>query len=118
MRWFFRVTFASLLMLAMAPPSFADVTGAELLRECTDADAHSDDRLACATYFYGFLDGAAFGSGPNNQSRQFCPPENIDVSDAQSVFKKFASTFPSELHEAAGPILAVALARAYPCAGK
>jgi hypothetical protein len=101
----------------------AGVTGYDLYRQCTalgESDDAAADRLSCAAYVAGYLDGAFHVSRLNRLSPvpiQACPG---DIAVGQYllvllVFKRWAEQHPQLLSRSAPDTLAAALIEAFPC---
>jgi hypothetical protein len=98
----------------------AGVTGYDLYRQCTaigDSEDAASDRLSCAAYLAGYLDGAFQVSRFNRLSPvpiQACPGD-IAVGQYLLVFKRWAEQHPQWLSRSAPDTLAAAIVEAFPC---
>lgn len=114
-------------VLLYAAPGFTEGTGADLLRQCTQAirvmDGASDlnaiefgDAGRCLGLIDGFAGAAAFYESQPGSPGAICFPE-VDMTIGQSVrvVDKYLQTHPEQLHEPATVLVFGAFLAAYPC---
>ncbi|MGC9323879.1 MAG: Rap1a/Tai family immunity protein [Desulfomonilia bacterium] len=115
---------AVLMILVMwAAPSFAGLTGDELLQECSGALSSGDPKdledSACMDYIAGFLDSYAVVTSSYPNAALFCLPKE-GISDHQTIriVVKWLEEHPEKLHLNAGKLITEALQDAFPCPKK
>ena len=107
-------------MLAAVSARAASITGYDLYRQCTaigDSEDAASDRLSCAAYLAGYLDGAFQVSRFNRLSPvpiQACPGD-VAVGQYLLVFQRWAEQHPQWLSRSAPDTLAAAIVEAFPC---
>jgi Rap1a immunity proteins len=117
---FLAMSMFAAMMLAAVPARAASITGYDLYRQCTaigDSEDAASDRLSCAAYLAGYLDGAYQVSRLNRLSPvpiQACPGD-IAVGQYLLVFQRWAEQHPQWLSRSAPDVLAAALVNAFPC---
>jgi hypothetical protein len=121
----YSLAIVGLMLLVFVPTSLhaATITGYDIYRQCTavgDNEDAASDRLSCAAYLAGYLDGAFQVSRLNRLSPapiRACPGD-IAVGQYLLVFKRWAEQHPEWLSRSAPDTLAAALVEAFPCSAK
>lgn len=116
-----------ILGLMVSSPAVADeLTTGDLYSFCNADDEMT--KAACRFYILGAVQGISFGgrsvmdsSGRlvTNDKRHFCIPDDTPQSELVAVFQRtvqpLAKTYPEDLKLSAISVLAIAMARAFPC---
>ena len=116
-----------ILGLVASSPAVADVLSAGDLYSFCNANDEMN-KAACQFYVLGSVQGISLGSGSvidssgrlvTNDKRHFCIPDDTPQSELVAVFQRtmqsLAKTYPEDLKLSAISVLAIAMARAFPC---
>jgi hypothetical protein len=89
----------------------------DYVHSCSEQSS-DDDRLACAAYVKGALDGAILltVAVPGNKPA-FCLPQNVSVGQVLFVALKYMDDHPEQLQLPAIALIGTALKQAFPCGG-
>jgi hypothetical protein len=118
-----------ILILALVAPIFAvadELTAGDLYSFCNADDEAT--KAACRFYILGAVSGISLGgrsvidsSGrfATNDKRHFCIPDDTPQTELVAVFQRamqpLAQKYPEDLKLSAISVLAVAMARTFPC---
>jgi hypothetical protein len=115
-----------LALIASSPAVADELTAGDLYSFCNADDEMTN--AACRFYILGAVQGISFGgrsvmdsSGRfvTNDKRLFCIPDDTPQSELVAVFQRamgpLAKTYPQDLKLSAISVLAIAIARAFPC---
>ncbi len=107
----------TLVLLAWIGPATAapeQLTGVALRDLCSGARGAAGS-VTCSTYILGFTQGFALGQSTPGRA---CIPDGMRGEQLETIVRNFMRDFPDRLNEASEVIVAVAMMRAFPCAGR
>ncbi|MGB7655220.1 MAG: Rap1a/Tai family immunity protein [Novosphingobium sp.] len=109
------LTFESGSVSAQERPAMPMDSGNTFLQHCRDANSgkpgvSSLDFGLCYGYLAGIVDGDSLGEHPH-----VCRPNGVTNGQAMDVVLKFLEDNPADRHYSAGPLVLLALMKAFPC---
>lgn len=118
---------ALMILLWLATPASAAMTGQELLNRCTASEKSVDgtekltgeemlDAMWCMGYMSGLLDGFSVGDYKVGDAKVMCAPEEgLTRTQAMKIVNKWLREHPEALPKSGRRGALLALAGAYPC---
>jgi hypothetical protein len=116
-----------MILLWIALPASAAMTGQELLNRCTASEKSVDgtekltgeemlDAMWCMGYMSGLLDGFSVGDYKVGDAKVMCAPEEgLTRTQAMKIVNKWLREHPEALPKSGRRGALLALASAYPC---
>lgn len=102
------------LLMMLAGPTIAFVSGNELTAQCVSADRQQQSH--CSGYITGAMDGISISetiSTPGTHS--FCVPAIANPTQIVDVVKNYIRNNPAQRSRTASAIVYLALREAFPC---
>jgi hypothetical protein len=108
-----RIFWTGAILLALALPANADVTGITLKQKC-DAPDGSPSALYCLAYMTGVLDTVR-GLGNTGDKKIFCEPDAVTGQQLLAMLRKYLADHPERLHFAASSLVSDMYAETFHC---
>ena len=101
-----------------AHPASQPLTGAAIYAMCRDHTEGSLGDSVCDGYVEGYIEGMDAAKISAQVGHPICIPENVSGLQVRAAIEWYLATTPDALTRDAATMVAVALAKAYPCTGK